>query len=363
MGGGFLSRIEITGVRNLERVSINPAPRINLMYGANGSGKSSFLEAIYLLGMGRSFRTSHVGQFISAGKESAVVFGESLSKKGISTTLGIEKSKGTTSIRINGRRITALSELAKRLPLQLIDPNVHLLIEGGPRFRRHYINWGMFHVEQGFFPVWRKFQRALKMRNAAIRARLPDPQVRIWHAEMARYGDWIATRQRDFIGNLMPFLVDVMAQVCDQKGLELRYVPGWNQEKGYEEQLDSSLERDREKGYTRYGPHRAEVLIMLGDTLARERVSRGEQKLLAVALRLAQVELMIKRYHRACVVLVDDLPSELDKERRERFLAYLSTLGCQVFVTATDKALFSGYPLGEKDGLFHVEHGIIQKMV
>ncbi len=361
--GGFLSRIELISVRNLEYASIHPAPRINLLYGANGSGKSSFLEAIHLLGMGRSFRTPHIRQVIKEQKESAIVFAEYLSKEGISTTLGIKKGKDSTAIRINGQRVHALSELARRLPLQLISPDSSQLIEGGPRHRRQYMNWGMFHVEQKFFPVWRRFQHALNQRNAAIKRGLPDAELTVWDKEMVQYAHQITVFRKAYLTKLTPLVKEMAGKLLGCKELQLRFFAGWNQEKDYGEQLVSALNRDRERGYTHLGPHRADLFIMVDGVAAKERVSRGEQKVLAAALHLAQVELMTREDRQSCVVLIDDLPSELDRERRALLIGYLQGLDCQVFVTATDRGLLDETLCREMDAVFHVEHGTIKKVV
>ncbi len=364
--GGFLSRIEVTAVRNLEHVSLHPAPRINVLYGPNGSGKSSFLEAIHLLGVGRSFRSPHVRQVISAGKKGLVVFGEYSSPEGGSTSLGIAKETEGTTIQINGQRVATLSELARRLPLQLITPDSCRLIEGSPKYRRRYLNWGMFHVEQSFFPLWKRYQHILNQRNAALRGKFPDDQIRTWDKEMSRLAIRITELRHRYLERLLPLVQRAMANLLRQGGereLTLRFSPGWNEEKGYDEQLATALCKDRERGYTRYGPHRCDLHVLLDGTPARERVSRGEQKIMSMAMYLAQVELMVQIERQMCVVLVDDLPSELDERSRSGLFRYLQELGCQAFVTAVDRDLLGDRLAPEIDGMFHVEHGIIEKVV
>ncbi len=367
--GGFLARIEVQGIRNLGKVSVEPSRHINLLYGANGSGKSSFLEAIYLLGLGRSFRTSQFRQVIREGESSATVFGEYLSRQGITTILGVEKKRdGSTTIRVNGQPVRTSSELARRLPLQLLDSRSSWLIEGGPRYRRHYLNWGMFHVEQEFFPVWRKFLQALHQRNNALRRRLSDSQISAWDRELVRHAHRITDSRKRYLSRLSPLLKNAVGSLLNpekDRTIELRFFPGWNEEKegSLENALIASLDRDREKGYTQLGPHRADLHIFVDGYPAREHVSRGEQKLLAVALQMCQVELMTREIGLNCVLLMDDLPAELDAGHRAALIEYVRRVECQAFVTATEKGLLEDHLCRKKDAMFHVEHGSIKKMV
>ena len=355
-------RIDVFNVRNIKKASIYPSNRINLISGGNGSGKTSFLEAIYLLALGKSFRTHQMQKVVSIGADSLIVFAEYLSNHR-TETVGVERGDGVARLRINGNNVGSVAELAHLIPVQLINPDNHQLIELGPRYGRRFVDWGMFHVEQEFFPVWCRFSKALRQRNAALRLGGGDSEISVWHGEMSDCARRISQLRKAYVSDLTPVARTAVRAMLGVE-LDIRFLPGWSgsEDESYEAYLSRSTRLDRKAGYTRQGPHRADLVIDIDGAPARDRVSRGEQKVLATALRLAQIELMRAKTGQHCVVLVDDLASELDYERRSLVIDYLSRLDCQTFITATDRGLLQNK--GDLiDKVFHVEHGRIKEMI
>lgn len=357
-----LTRLSVKHLRNLHALQIEPAPGLNLITGANAEGKTSLLEAIFLLGMGRSFRSVNVRHVITQGESALLVFGQ-ISQDGNRVNLGVEKQRERTRIKVAGEWVKSASLLAQHLPLQLITPDSHKLIEQGPRYRRQFVDWGVFHVEPGFHQVWQRFQRALKQRNAGLRQGLSQQAMVTWNRELVFHVEQIDQMRRQYVQDLLPIALGGIQALTDLSTVEIAYQSGWKQGLGYAEYLDSQFELDREAGYTRYGPHRAEVSIRVEGMPAAERVSRGQQKLLASALRLAQIQLLKQRRDIDPVLLVDDLPAELDSERRGRFLEALRLLQTQVFVTATEADLISNRSAWESRKSFHLEHGEVTEVV
>jgi DNA replication and repair protein RecF len=357
-----LTRLNVKHVRNIQDTQIHPSAGLNLIVGANASGKTSLLEAIYLLGMGRSFRSVNIRHVISQGQDSLVVFGEVL-QEGRAISLGVEKNRDKTRIKVAGEWVKSAALLAQHLPLQLITPDSHKLIEQGPRYRRQYIDWGVFHVEPKFHQIWRRFQRAMKQRNAGLRQGMPTKALEGWDQELVFHVEQIDRMRRDYLDDLRELALANIKHLTDLESVEFSYQCGWKQGLSYAEYLSAQLQQDREAGYTRYGPHRAELAIRISGMPAAERVSRGQQKLLASSLRLAQIQHLKQRRGIDSVLLVDDLPAELDSERRGRFLEALRQLQTQVFVTATEGGLISNLEAWEARKMFHVEHGRVTEVV
>ncbi|MAV08211.1 MAG: DNA replication and repair protein RecF, partial [Gammaproteobacteria bacterium] len=167
----FLNSIDISKVRNLVSVSIDCHRKANIIYGANGSGKTSLLEAIFLLGRGRSFKHRDLRLVVNRGQDSLVVSGKVA--RPISDAehqLGVMRSvKGDFEARCDGQNLSSAGQLASELPIQLVDAHSFSLLEGGPLQRRQFIDWGVFHVEHGYSDLWRRFQKALKQRNQLLR--------------------------------------------------------------------------------------------------------------------------------------------------------------------------------------------------
>ncbi|MDH5360073.1 MAG: DNA replication/repair protein RecF [Gammaproteobacteria bacterium] len=358
-----LTRLNVKHVRNLLDVQLHPSSGLNLIVGDNASGKTSLLEAIYLLGMGRSFRSINIKHVIQQETASLLVFGSVLTPTGNSINLGIEKQSDRTRIKVAGEWVKNSSSLVMHLPLQLITPDSHKLIEQGPRYRRQFMDWGVFHVEHRFHDTWSRFQKSLKQRNAGLKQKLPRTSLQVWEQELSSAAERIDDMRRRYISELMPIAQKRIEQLTDLQDIQLSYQQGWKQGIRYQEYLEQHDSLDREAGYTRYGPQRAEIAIRQAGMPAAERVSRGQQKLLACALRLAQVEHLKQKRGISSLVMVDDLPAELDKERRGKFLEMLRDLDIQVFVTATEEGLINNRNTWKERKMFHVEHGQVREVL
>ena len=359
----ILTRIDVSNVRNLTQVSIHPSSHTNLVVGSNGSGKTSLLEAIHLAAVGRSFRTHNINKVVSKGAEALVVFAEYLLTDSVISTVGVERGRGIARFRVNGSDSASIAELARLAPLQVITPDSHQLIELGPRYRRRFVDWGMFHVEQEFFPVWRRFGQAIKQRNAALRqSSASRSEIGVWNQELSACEHRITRLRQSYIAELVPYARKAAESLLGVASLEIKLLPGWAGEQSYERYLERAFSQDRSAGYTRHGPHRADLAISIDGVPTREILSRGEQKLIASALRLSQVKLLQDRLTRNCILLIDDLPSELDIGHRLKFIDYLNQLKCQIFISTTEPQLI-GDRLSTVDKLFHVERGRIKEML
>ncbi len=355
-----LLRLEIHHLRNISSAALDLSPRCNLITGANASGKTSLLEAIHILALARSFRTTHIRHVIQRGETALQVFGRRRRHDGQIIPLGIERSVDEVRIRIAGQSVQQVSELATLLPLQLLNPESHQILEQGPRFRRQYLDWGVFHVEHGFLAHWRQFQRALRQRNAVLR-QSGSGDTAVWDKPVLEHGQAVQAARARFLDLLKPRL-DYYAERLLGFELDFQLQPGWPADKDYSQVLTRQLEQDREAGFTRQGPHRADLLIKHNGIAVQSAFSRGQQKLLVAAMRLAQVDLLSQQQSEPCLLLVDDLPAELDARHRAVLLGLLRESGAQLFVTSTEPELLSGQ-LGDEEKMFHVEHGLVREVV
>lgn len=358
-----LLRLHLSQLRNLRDVRLNPLSRINILYGANGSGKTSVLEGIHILGRGRSFRRSPPRLLVRHGEKQLTVFGVQRDHPGTSpVNVGVQRSvTGELDIRIGGMSQRNLSALAQLLPVQVINADSFDLLVGSPGVRRQFLNWGVFHVEQGFHTQWQRFQRCIKQRNTLLRRdNMADSELAVWDREVADSGEAINAFRIKYFEALAPCFREVVTSLVpgiDQ--VELRYRRGWDKSLPYLEALAAARLSDRERGFTQSGPHRADLRMTVGGHSAADTLSRGQQKLVVVALKLAQGRLLHDSTGRHCVYLIDDLPSELDREHALRVCEALNRLGAQVFITCVDpgelQAIWPGG--GDAPAMFHVEQG------
>ena len=357
-----LSQVDIQWVRNLKTVRLLPASGLNLIYGWNASGKTSLLEAIYLLSHGRSFRTTNIRSVINSESNVLQVFGKVLQQKsGSCINLGLEKGLSHTQIRINQQNVNQTSRLAAYLPVQIINPEAHRLLEQGPSQRRKFIDWGLFHVEQSFHETWQKYTRILKQRNAALREKKPEREARLWDKSLVETAEKLTSLRNQYIQELAPYLVDFTQRLINISPA-VQYRQGWPQDMSFESALSKSFELDIQKGFTRYGPHRADLRITDHGQPVQEQFSRGQQKLLISAMSLAQISHLKNRQQQQSVVLVDDLAAELDATHRNRLVELLLESGAQVFITSTDADLFDTQAWTSSK-MFHVEHGQVTEVI
>lgn len=344
--------------------------QINVFYGANGSGKTSVLESIHLLGMARSFRGSSIKSLISHDEQSCTVFGQTLAPSStlISTIpLGVQRNRvGEAQIRIGGRTVRTVAELAEQLPLQVITADSFGLLTGPPGSRRQYLDWGVFHVEQLFFSEWQRFQRCIKQRNKLLRrGKITKQELAVWTRDLAQSGAAINEYRKGYFEQIVPRFKDIMARLAPSLNeLELHYRQGWDKQLSYGDALQQGVKTDLEQGYTHSGPQRADIKVTSGGHLAAETLSRGQQKLVVCGLKLAQGHMMSEKGQGQCTYLIDDLPSELDEGHSRLVCAMLASMDAQVFITCVDQdEIRSVWPENQKIGLFHVEQGTVQRQL
>ena len=326
-----LSRLQVTDFRCLQSAELHLDPHFSLISGANASGKTSVLEAIYVLGRGRSFRTRRLEHLIRQGTERFVVFGE------VDTTtrrvpMGVEGSRKGIRAQIDGDKPSSLAELALFLPVQIIDPEVHHLIEEGPSRRRRFLDWGVFHVEQSFVGHWQRYQQVLKQRNAALKAHQPKTVVSVWDNDLVRSGELLGTARARYVSTLSPHAEAIGRNLLGMD-LSLSYRNGWAKDQSMAEALAQSWSHDQESGATQVGPHRAELAIRLDGAPVKDRISRGQQKLLAAALLIAQIKLFPEDSAVQPCLLLDDPAAELDDERLAGLIREVSGQAVQLIVT------------------------------
>jgi DNA replication and repair protein RecF len=326
-----LHRMQVTDFRCLQSVDLTLDRHFTLLSGPNACGKTTLLEAMYVLGRGRSFRTRRPEHLVRHGAERFVVFGEvdTVSRR---VPLGVQGSRDGVRAQIDGDRPASLAALALELPVQIIDPEVHHLIEEGPSRRRRFLDWGVFHVEPLFVGHWQRYTQALKQRNAALKSRQPRSVVTVWDSDLARSGELLSAARARYVAALAEHAQLIGRNLLGME-LTLAYRTGWAKDQGMAEALQSSWSHDQDFGATQVGPHRAELHIRLDGSAVKDRISRGQQKLLAAALLMAQVKLFPSDSPVQPTLLLDDPAAELDDERLGGLIREVASQSVQLVVT------------------------------
>ncbi|WP_368562974.1 DNA replication/repair protein RecF [Pseudoxanthomonas sp. UTMC 1351] len=358
-----VTRLVATGLRKFDEVTLTPGPGINLITGDNGAGKTSLLEALHLMAYGRSFRGRVRDGLVRTGADAVEVFVEWQEQASPRPRkAGLRHTGQNWQGRLDGEPVTQLGELCAALAVVSFEPGSHALITGSGEPRRRYLDWGLFHVEQDFLALWRRYARALKQRNALLKTGAGGAQLDVWDHELATAGEPLTQRRLQYLEQLQPALQRVATELVPSLGVaSLDFQPGWRRhELPLADALLLARDRDRSAGYTSVGPHRADWRVEYTANPHRETLSRGQAKLTALSCLLAQAEDYAARRGEWPVIALDDLASELDRNHQQRVLTRLRQSGAQVFVTGTEMpTAFQDLELDMV--LFHVEHGQLRQ--
>jgi DNA replication and repair protein RecF len=352
-----LSRVRIATFRCLSDAELELAPSRNYVFGPNGAGKTSLLEAIFVLGRGRSFRTRQMRRLVQHGSDAFAVFGE-VHVEDATRRLGVAYRAGRLEKKVDGQTALGMAELAALLPVHALDPSIHGLVEGGPSERRRFLDWGVFHVEPAYLDAWKRYRRVLSQRNAALKHTASITELRPWTRALAEAGAIVEASRQRYLDRLAPSVEEFGRRLLDAP-LTLDYRPGWPAETTLDDALTGGEDRDRQSGTTELGPHRAEIVLRLADRRVQDEASRGQQKLTAAALILAQVAVESADRPARSVLVVDDPVAELDSRSLERLLTALAGLRAQLIFTA-----LTGDQLRPEPGapVFHVERGGVREL-
>jgi DNA replication and repair protein RecF len=350
-----VARLEIADLRCIEQGALELDRQRNLITGANGAGKTSILEAAYVLGRGHSFRVRDNRRLIRHGQKGFLVRGE-FAPGGANGYVGVAYSRGRLDVRIDGEAGRRASQLAECLPVEVIDASAHRLIDGGPGERRRFMDWALFHVEQDYMARWRDFRRVLVQRNQGLRNGIGDAELDIWDRAFVKAAVQLDAARTAWVER-WGRQASAIAQRLLGSDLVLSYRSGAGEAESLVRVLGTGRAKERERGLTLAGPHRSDLSIRFGDGPARETASRGQQKLLAAALILGRLTDRLEHGNAGGLLLVDDPVAELDANALGRLIAELETLPVQMLVTAIERK--SMQPLAAQR-TFHVEQGVIE---
>lgn len=343
--------------RCLKSICLAAPPRYNLITGPNAAGKTSVLEAIGYLGRGKSFRNAGAQELVRFGCPEFLLLGK-IDSGGRVTTVGVRNGNDGLEVKIDGAQETSAATLAEILPLQVIDPEIHELVAGGPEQRRRYLDWIAFHVERGYAEHWRRFRRALRQRNAALREGSSGAEIAVWDREFLAAATEVDNSRRRVLDSSREALErNAAALLGSAAGFEYRQ--GWAADQDLEQALAAARDRDRTTGATQAGPQRADLKLIYHQRQAKRLVSRGQQKLLACTMILAASEVVQRALAQPLLLLLDDPAAELDAGSLERLLNAVFGLDCQIIATALDAGMLR-FP--EPPAMFHVEQGELREI-
>lgn len=351
-----LTQLRLENLRNISGADLETDSPFVVIGGGNAAGKTTFLESIHLLLAGRSFRTREWSKLIAHDQNTCQA-----TARIDSSFVGASRTRGQQPVhRLNGEDVQ-LSKVAKEFPVQLFDNSIFELFEGAPGYRRQLLDWGLFHVKHDFFERWRRYNHALKQRNALLKQQLPKQQLvgqlDVWDVELIESGNYLSSARSEYAQQLL--------QLCSQNELlkeieiDLSYFSGWAESySGFERAIKASRDRDIQYKRTTVGPHHSDLKIKANTKKAGDVLSRGQKKLAGFAIKIEQVKMYNSRSKSKCLLLCDDFAAELDTGNQKQILDCIGSLGSQIFITAIEpEPILSMLKQPDLAKVFHVKHG------
>ena len=352
-----ISQLSLTDFRNLKSTTLDFDPCFNLISGDNGSGKTSLLEAIYVLCQAQSFRTHQLKQCINHDRSEFLLFGRFNGFKA-----GLARYKNKLEIRIDGEVIKRRSELVRKSPIQVVNADSFVLVDGAPAKRRAFLDWCLFHVEPGYAEYWNQFQHALKQRNRLLKTRQDLNLLDYWDQHLVEPSLELYRMRQQYSNKLKEIICEQFADILQGLPLAIEYKQGWTPGKSLTDSLKDQRERDIRSGFTGAGIHRDDLELTTQGKLIGEVLSRGQSKRVCLVLLLAVLKLVNDINREPVILLIDDLHSELDQSAQKLVYKQLLQMDLQLFISNIDK-LAPGALEAKEYKMFHVEHNIIKPRI
>lgn len=354
-----LKKLNIFHFRNIHDGQLLAHPQFNCIVGDNGAGKTSILESIYYLAHGRSFRGPRNADLIQHQQKKFDLHAQ-INHIEEPISIGISRPlRGKTKLKKQGENVQSIAEFSYLLPIKLITATAYQLIIDGPKIRRSFLDWGVFHVEPQFLSSWQAYNRSLQQRNALLKQGAPNDQIDYWDQHLIEHGQCINQMRISYFNQMMPVFRKTVHQLINYaEAYDILFQPGWNQDDSLAEVLEKNRFSDRRRGYTQAGPHRADLSVTLNGETAQHVLSQGQLKMLAYTMQLSQGQAFQNAHSRAPIYLIDDICSELDQKNQKKIFEIIGKINAQVFITAID---LNDLNINDDHHVFHVNEGKIEK--
>jgi len=340
-----LRRLQLKNHRNYAQLELVPGPSLNVFIGANGQGKTNLLEAVAMLALSASPRARRESELvgpIGPGSRIEAAVETGALRREIAITLAVEGERTRRVIEVDGARRRAV-DLPGHFRVALFWPDDLGLIKAGPELRRRFLNQMLVQVEPGYARALAGLRRVLEQRNSLLKQIAAGQAgnggqgvLDAWNKELVQVGSEIAAARARAVLELAPEAARCHAEIASGEGLEIRYE---GPPENLAEAVNNSLAEDLRRGSTSVGPHRDDLVVLLEGREARSYGSQGQQRTAVVSLKLAEAAVIQARTGERPVLLLDDVLSELDGERRAALLAEVAA-GGQVIITAVEAGPF-----------------------
>jgi DNA replication and repair protein RecF len=337
-----LIKLKLSSFRNLENLELAPGARFNVFYGNNGQGKTNLLESIYLLATMKSFKQAKNSELISFGAEFALIKG-GVQRVQVTREISLLLEKQGKKAKIDAKLATRVDDFFGNLNVVVFTPEETAMVRGGPELRRRYLDRAVFTCDLGYLTAYHAYSKLLKQRNALLRSN-ESTGLEVWTEQMAEAAVLVVARRRAYLKEIEKLLQLFYSEISgNDESVQIEYRLHAIDENAYAEQpqrallaaLKAHAAEERRRGSTAVGPHRDDVYFGLNGRCTRQFASQGQQRSFVLALKMAEIEFITSCFKAPPVLLLDDMTSELDRERNINLMEFLKKREMQVFITTT----------------------------
>lgn len=363
----FINNLTLKNFRNYEEERFEFSNGINILTGANAQGKTNAAEAIFYLCTGYSPRASKDKQVIKAREEFAEICGVATSAYG-DVSVKIRFGVDGKEIFVNGLKILRIGEIFGNIHSVFFNPSELKLVQESPEDRRRFLNVSLSQMSKSYFYALTRYNKILSQRNVLLKdpdGKIVSETLPVWDEQMTKEAAKIIKARNEFLSELSPIAEEKHAYLSGGKEtLKMKTESGYfgsEDEIAYalKEDLKTAYEKDRRLGFTSVGPHRDDIKFSLNDTEVKIYGSQGQQRTVALALKLAETEIFKTRFGEYPILILDDVLSELDKARQRRLVRAIDDVQTIFTATGFDRSVFNGRSCSR----FVIESGKIKKRV
>ncbi len=328
----LLTGIRLEQYRNLAVAELQPSHQMTLLYGLNGQGKTNLLEAIYLLGTGRSFRSVKTPDLIRQGMDTALVTGQ-VRTGGVTSEIKVQLAGKQRRVTVDGKPVQRAAELHGKLAAVVFSPDDTAMVKQGPETRRRYLDRALYTSNAVFLRDYHEYYHTLKQRNALLRSGA-TAGLDVWTEQLVASGNRLMEHRRQYVAQLLPLVHEHYQQIAgSRETVKLSYAP--DSDHCFREQLEQCRATDLRRGITGHGPHRDDLVFEIDGQPLKTFGSQGQQRSFVLALKLAELDHLQQTFGEPPLILLDDIASELDRERIHNLLELLRQRQVQVVMTTT----------------------------
>lgn len=359
----FLERLIIKHFRNLNEIELNFDSRINIFVGENGVGKTNLLEAIYFLGILKSFRTNQDRQLVKFGERNFSINGKIL-KKDTAININVLFDANQKKVKVNNKTLTKIIDLIGQLKIVIFAPEDLNIVKGNPQIRRRFVDIELAQISPKYLYNLQRYLKIIKHRNQILSTikktrRLEIKGLEPWDDQLVEIGTQIISKRKELMAKLNPLIEETYHQIRkDQQKLKIEYSPCVGEE-DFRKRLQDKQQEEIQREVTLIGPHRDDISFYINDVNSRYFASQGQQRAIAICLKLAELQNIYQETNEFPILLLDDVTSELDKNSRESLLGLIGE-EIQVFITTTDLNELD-LDFVKKACIFEIKQGEVKK--